>query len=72
MTFVYDCASDECPLHLVNQKKKGKTEKMTPNDIATNISGLKPVGDSNLTSMTTGTQSFVGRNWTIDDASTFG
>ena len=45
---------------------------MTPNDIATNISGLKPVGDSNLTSMTMGTQSFVGRNWTIDDTNTFG
>ena len=45
---------------------------MTPNEIATRISGLKQIENSNLTSMTTGTQSFVGQNWTIDDASTFG
>lgn len=44
---------------------------MTPDDIATNLSGLKPAG-GDLTSMTTGTQSFVGRNWTIDDANSFG
>ena len=45
---------------------------MTPNDIATSISGLKPDGNSNPTTMTTGTQSYVGQNWTIDDYNTFG
>ncbi len=44
---------------------------MTPNDIATSIAGLNPVG-GDLASMTTGTGSFVGQNWTIDDANTFG
>ena len=44
---------------------------MTPNDIATSISGLNPVG-GDLTSMTTGTTSYVGNNFTIDDANTFG
>lgn len=44
---------------------------MTPDDIATSLSGLKPVG-GDLTSMTTGTQSWVGNGMTIDDANTFG
>lgn len=44
---------------------------MTPNDIATDIAGLKPAG-GDLTSMTRGTQSYVGQNWTIDDADTWG
>ncbi len=45
---------------------------MTPSDIATDISGLKPVGKDNIATMTYGTQSFVGQNWTIDDASQMG
>ncbi len=44
---------------------------MTPNDIAISIAGLNPVG-GDLATMTTGTQSFVGQNLTIDDANTFG
>ena len=45
---------------------------MTPNDIATDISGLKPAEGSDLTSMTTGTQSYVGGTWTIDDWNNWG
>ena len=45
---------------------------MTPNDIATDISGLTPANNGNIATMTTGTQSFIGRNWGIDDASTLG
>ena len=41
---------------------------MTPSDIATSVSGLKPVGDCDISqSRLTGTQSFVGQTWTIDD-----
>lgn len=58
-------------MHWLTQNK-GENNKMTPTDIATSISGLKPAGDGNLTTMTTGTASFVGQNWTIDDANTFG
>ena len=52
--------------------KTGKETKMTPNDIATDISGLTPANNGNITTMTMGTQSYVGRNWTIDDASQLG
>ena len=45
---------------------------MTPNDIATSISGLKPVSNGDITQTVTGTQSFVGQNWTIDDAGGWG
>ena len=45
---------------------------MTPNDIATDISGLKPANDGNIATMTVGTQSYVGQNWTIDDANQCG
>ena len=45
---------------------------MTPNDIATSISGLKPAGDGNINQTVTGTQSFVGGNLTIDDANGWG
>lgn len=45
---------------------------MTPSDIATSISGLKPAGDGNITQTVTGTQSFVGSNWSIDDAGQWG
>lgn len=49
-------------------KNKGERNKMTPDDIATSLSGLKPVGDCNISqSRLTGTQSFVGKTWTIDD-----
>ena len=70
MAFVYEFATDGCPLHLVNQNK-GET-KMTPNDIATDISGLTPANDGNIATMTTGTGSYIGRNWGIDDANTLG
>ena len=50
MAFVYEFATDGCPLHLVNQNK-GET-KMTPNDIATNISGIVQMGDGNITAST--------------------
>ena len=53
---------------LVNQNNKKETKKMTPNDIATDISGLTPANNGNIATMTRGTQSFVGQNWTIDDA----
>ena len=56
---------------LVNQNNKGK-EKMTPNEIATDISGLTPANNGNIGTMTMGTQSFVGQTWTIDDASQLG
>ncbi len=50
MAFVYEFATDGCPLHLVNQNK-GET-KMTPNDIATSISGIVQMGDGNITAST--------------------
>lgn len=62
---------DGCPLRLVNQKTKEK-QTMTPNDIATDISGLNPANDGNIATMTMGTQSFVGQSWTIDDANQMG
>ena len=60
-----------CPLRWLT-KNKGEKKKMTPNDIATDISGLKPAEGSDLTSMTTGTQSYVGGTWTIDDWNNWG
>lgn len=45
---------------------------MTPNEIATDISGLKPAGNDNIATMTYGTQSFCGQTWTIDDANQIG
>lgn len=45
---------------------------MTPNEIATDISGLTPANNGNIGTMTMGTQSFVGQTWTIDDASQLG
>lgn len=45
---------------------------MKPNEIATDISGLTPANNGNIATMTTGTQSFIGQNWGIDDASTLG
>ena len=68
--FVCKGVTDGCPLHLVNQNKGNK--KMTPNDIATDISGLKPANDGNIATMTIGTQSFVGGKLTIDDANQCG
>ena len=50
MVFVYEFATDGCPLHLVN-RNKGET-KMTPNDIATSISGIVQMGDGNITAST--------------------
>ena len=50
MAFVYEFATDGCPLHLVNQNK-GET-KMTPNDIATSISGIVQMGGGNITAST--------------------
>lgn len=48
--------------------KTKEKQKMTPSDIATSVSGLRPVGDCNISqSRLTGTQSFVGQTWTIDD-----
>ena len=44
---------------------------MTPSDIATSVSGLKPIGERNITASTMGTNSFVGQNWTIDDWNTW-
>ena len=44
---------------LVNQNKEG-TNKMTPNDIATNISGLKPVGEGNINWSTMATYCWGG------------
>jgi len=71
MAFVYEFATDGCPLHLVNQKQR-RNKKMTPNDIATDISGLTPANNGNIATMTIGTQSFVGGNLTIDDANQMG
>ncbi|MBQ3316263.1 MAG: hypothetical protein IJG70_09960 [Kiritimatiellae bacterium] len=45
---------------------------MTPNDIATDISGLKPVNNGNIATMTRGTQSYIGTTWGIDDTDTLG
>ena len=45
---------------------------MTPNDIATSISSLGPVGSEDITQTMTGTQSFVGQTWTIDDTGNWG
>ena len=55
-----------CPLHLVNQNK-GET-KMTPNDIATSISGLKPVGEGDITNTVSYTYTFER----LDDANNWG
>ena len=44
---------------LVNQKKEKET-KMTPNDIATDISGLTPVGEGNINWSTMATYSWGG------------
>lgn len=43
---------------------------MTPNDIATDMSTVSHLGSVNGT--VTGTQSFVGSTWTIDDAGSWG
>lgn len=40
---------------------------MTPSDIATDVSGIKPVDDNSAPTLSMGTQSFVGKNWGIDD-----
>ncbi len=45
---------------------------MTPNDIATSISGLHVEGDGDIAQTVTGTQSFVGGRLTIDDAGSWG
>ena len=45
---------------------------MTPNEIATDISGLTPANNGTIATMTYGTQSFVGGSLTIDDANTMG
>ena len=45
---------------------------MTPSEIATSISGLKPADTGNITGTVTGTQSFVGQSLTIDDAGSWG
>ena len=45
---------------------------MTPNDIANSISGLGPVGEGDINQTMTGTQSFVGPRWTIDDTGNWG
>lgn len=45
---------------------------MKPDEIATDISGLDPVGSGNITQTVTGTQSFVGGSLTIDDWSNWG
>ena len=52
--------------------KTKEKQKMTPNDIATDISGLTPANNGNIATMTIGTQSFVGGNLTIDDANQMG
>jgi hypothetical protein len=65
IAFVFYIATDGCPLHLVNQNK-GET-KMTPNDIATSISGIVQTGDGNITASTNFTYSF-GR---LDDSNTW-
>ena len=65
MAFVYEFATDGCPLHLVNQNK-GET-KMTPNDIATSISGIVRMGDGNITASTNFTYTFER----MDDSNTW-
>lgn len=45
---------------------------MTPNEIATNISSISIANNGNIGTMTMGTQSYVGRNLTIDDANQMG
>ncbi len=45
---------------------------MTPNDIATDVNGLKPVGGGDITGSVSGSQSFVGQNWSIDDWNNWG
>lgn len=41
---------------------------MTPNEIATNVASLNPIGDDTVALSMRGTQSFVGSTWTIDDS----
>ena len=55
---------------LVNQKQT-KEKKMKPNEIATSLSGLKPIGEGNVTLSTMGTNSYVGQNYTVDDWNTW-
>ena len=44
---------------------------MTPNDIASSVSGLKPVGEGSITTSTRGTTSYVGTTLSIDDSYTW-
>ena len=55
---------DECPLHLVNQSNK-KEKKMTPNDIATDISATHASGSVNWSTMAT--YSYCGSQYIPDD-----
>jgi len=52
---------------LVNQQRKEK-QKMTPNDIATSISGLRPVGEASIANTVTYTYTFEK----MDDANNWG
>ena len=40
---------------------------MTPNDIATNVAGLSPVGNGNVNWSTQPTYSYSGGAWVADD-----
>lgn len=44
---------------------------MTPNDIATSISGLKPVGGGNITASTNFTHTWTTNGSQVDDANTW-
>ena len=43
---------------------------MTPNDIATNVAGFKPMGEGSVNTSTNFTQSYSG-GWITDDANTW-
>lgn len=44
---------------------------MTPNDIATSVSGLKPMGEGSVNTSTNFTQSYSINGFITDDANTW-
>ena len=48
-------------------KNKGERNKMTPDDIATSLSGIVQIGDGNITASTTFTYTFER----MDDSNTW-
>ena len=71
MTFVYQYVAGGCLLLWLTKQIKEK-QKMTPEEVATDITGLSPVENGNITSMTNYTYSLCGMQQRMDDSNTFG